>query len=74
MARLWDVTKITDNTLEPGDVIVCAYPEAGPTHVILAGRWPRFYHATPYGVAMTGLEMSGLEFHSHYRLPNKEDW
>lgn len=74
MARLWDVEKVTDNVLEPGDVIICAYPGAGPTHVILSGPWPRFYHATSDGVAMTSFGLSGLEFHSHYRLPGKENW
>lgn len=75
MARMWGAEKVEDGQLEPGDVIITAYPGAGPTHIMMAGRWPWIYHATKEGgVRKTGFTLDGLEFYGHYRLPNKESW
>lgn len=75
MARYWNVQKVEDRVLEPGDLIISAYPGAGPTHVMISGRWPWIYHATKTsGVRKTGFTLDGLEFYGHYRLPHKESW
>ncbi|MEL6714118.1 MAG: hypothetical protein AAFP86_10105 [Planctomycetota bacterium] len=71
----FDAHKVQDDTLEPGDALVTALPLAGPTHILIAGKAPWFWHCTNrVGVQRIGLDMGGLVYHGHYRMRGRESW
>lgn len=61
---------------QPGDVMIFAYPGAGPTHVTVVAPDPHFfYHADmERGVEKVPFDAAGLEYHGYYVMPNKESW
>ena len=69
--------RVIDMSIEPGDVVICSYPNGGPGHAMVAGTRPgELWHAEANRVCRTGYGFyaNGVyTFHSLYR-PDKETW
>jgi cell wall-associated NlpC family hydrolase len=69
-------SKVEDDTLEPGDVLVTGPIGGGPGHAMIAGgRRHTIWHASGSKVTWSGMAISGqYRLHAVYRLLDKDTW
>lgn len=68
--------RVTDGTLEPGDVLVTSRPGGGPGHALIAGprRW-ELWESTLDGVHRTGLGgLADWQLEHVFRPSDKASW
>ena len=72
--RIYPVTKVVDDVVEPGDVVIVGPRAGGPAHVLIAGV-RQLWHAIMPAVAPTGLTFSrDMRLFRIYRPQEKHRW
>ena len=73
LMKAYGARRVSDGTIEPGDVIICGPEGGGPGHAMIAGNC-HIYHATGKKVQLTRFApvKPHVVFHAILRIPDKE--
>jgi hypothetical protein len=68
--------QLTDNYVEPGDILIVGPKGGGPGHAMIVGpRENTIWQASEGGVHYTGMALPEIyEFHAAFRFRDRKDW